>query len=143
MITKPTESRFWGKGARIIGYILKAPTLKVATFALTLILFYVMLAAIAFSPNQPLLSLVAITLSIFNFLLTLGLIITWGAKQFSTHELKIMDLKTMVKAHDVPLPSYKDPFATPEEEEELEKKAKRVTDALFSPTKENLTDNLF
>lgn len=140
--------------------IIAAKTLVVLFIASIYLLF----GAIAFSSVNAAqtLSYISLLMSIVNSLAMIVFAVHYCAKYvFATHEVKVLDLKSHFGNKAAPQ-SAPDPMSEPLRkrrvlqpgpafvgddpdivgEDELDEQAKRITDSLFGPTKENLKDSL-
>ncbi len=117
--------------------------LRFCLFGAAILFLFSLFAAAFFSPqSQQLLTIWAITLGLFNFIFSLAFYLALGAKFLSKTEWKVYDLNSIKN-----IQPRKDPLVSDEiDEDELDRRAKRTSDELFSafrnPTNENLRDEL-
>lgn len=88
-------------------------------------------------------SLLSLAFSLSAFALTLGLWVFYLAKQFSTHSIKVMDVKESLRARK---PKMAKAAITAEDEDDEERPVRDFADSIvgqmFSRTKEKLNDPL-
>ncbi len=93
------------------------------------------------SPNSLFfISATALSLALFNSAAIISLWVFYLAKQFSTHTVKVMDIKESVKTRKPVIKSSIDPEF--DEEKEIKDFAESTVAKMFNRNKERLTDSL-
>lgn len=93
------------------------------------------------SPNSShFVSVISLTLCLFNSAGIVALWVFYLSKHFSTHTVKVMDIKESVKERK-PVVKASVPTET-DDEKEIKDFASSVTAQIFSKTKEKLNDSL-